>query len=286
MKTPVIVNTIAALREALAPARTRGTRIGLVPTMGALHEGHLALVRETQTRCERVVVSIFVNPAQFAPHEDFDRYPRTLDADVAKLAGTGAADIVFAPSVSEMYPQGFATKLEVGGPSAGLETDFRPHFFGGVATVVSKLLIAAMPDEAIFGEKDYQQLLVIRRMTKDLGLPIEIRGAAIVREADGLAMSSRNAYLNPDERRIAGKLNLVLKDTIAKALGGSTIADAEAYGAKALRAAGFNTVDYVALRDAETLGRIDTLARPARILAAARVGTTRLIDNMAVSAGG
>jgi pantoate--beta-alanine ligase len=221
-----------------------------------------------------------VNPAQFAPHEDFDRYPRTLEADCEKLSGM--ADLVFAPSVREMYPDGDATRIEVGGPSAGLETDFRPHFFSGVATVVAKLLIAAMPDTAIFGEKDYQQLLVIRRLVADLALPIEIAGGAIVRETDGLAMSSRNAYLKPDERRIAGKLNLVLKDVGALVRGGAAVARAEAAGRDALLKAGFNSVDYVAVRDALTLARIDALDRPARVLAAVRIGATRLIDNMAV----
>jgi pantoate--beta-alanine ligase len=280
MKTPVIVRDIAALRTALSPWRRQ--RVGLVPTMGALHEGHLSLVRETENHADRIVVSIFVNPAQFAPHEDFDRYPRALDSDVARLAATKAVDLVFAPSVAEMYPQGFATKLEVGGPSQGLETDFRPHFFGGVATIVSKLLIAALPDVAIFGEKDYQQLLVIRRMTADLGLPIRILGGAIVREPDGLAMSSRNAYLKLEERKVAARLNLVLKESIARLRGGTTVTNAEAFGTKALLDAGFDSVDYVAIRDAETLSPISSLADAARILAAARIGGTRLIDNMAV----
>ncbi len=281
MATLEIVTTIADLRARIGAWRPAGERVGMVPTMGALHEGHLSLVREMDSRTGKVVVSIFVNPAQFAPHEDFDRYPRALEADCAKLAGAGA-DLVFAPGVKEMYPDGFATSLNVGGPAAGLETDFRPHFFGGVATVVSKLLIAAMPDIAIFGEKDYQQLLVIRRMSADLGLPIEILGGAIVREADGLAMSSRNAYLNPQERAVGGKLNLVLKDTIAKARAGARVAEAEAYGKQALLDAGFDSVDYVAIRDAETLASVENLDRPARILAAAKIGATRLIDNMAV----
>ncbi len=249
--------------------------------MGALHEGHLSLVREMKVRAERVVVSIFVNPAQFAPHEDFDRYPRNKADDLAKLATTGA-DLVFAPSVAEMYPQGFATKIEVGGPSAGLETNFRPHFFAGVATVVAKLLIAAQPDIAIFGEKDYQQLLVIKRLTADLGLPIEIIGGAIVREPDGLAMSSRNAYLKPKERKIAGQLNLVLKDVAARVRDGETIPIAEIAGKAALLEAGFNSVDYVAIRDAETLAAINSPSRPARALAAAKIGVTRLIDNLNV----
>ncbi len=282
MTSPPIAETIADLRTRIAGWRNaKSARIGLVPTMGALHEGHLSLVREMKARADHVVVSIFVNPAQFAPHEDFDRYPRNLKDDLAKLATT-RADLVFAPGVAEMYPHGFATRIEVAGPSAGLETDFRPHFFGGVATVVAKLLTAAMPDIAIFGEKDYQQLLVIRRLTVDLGLPIEIIGGAIVREPDGLAMSSRNAYLKPDERRIAGKLNLVLKDLAARARSGETIPSAEAAGKTALLEAGFNSVDYVAIRDAETLEKIETLSRPARILAAAKVGATRLIDNFGV----
>jgi pantoate--beta-alanine ligase len=222
-----------------------------------------------------------VNPAQFAPHEDFDRYPRTLESDAAKLAGV-SLDLIFAPSVAEMYPAGFATKIEVGGPSAGLETDFRPHFFGGVATVVAKLLIAAMPDIAIFGEKDYQQLLVIRRLTADLGLPIEIVGAPIVREPDGLAMSSRNAYLTPDERMVAGRLNIILRDAITRLRHGDPVAVVEQFGKSDLLEAGFNAVDYVAIRDAATLGEIETLDRPARILAAAKIGGTRLIDNIAV----
>jgi pantoate--beta-alanine ligase len=281
MTAPRIVQTISDLRAQVTAWRKAGARIGLVPTMGALHEGHLSLVRETQTRCDKVIASIFVNPTQFAPHEDFDRYPRTLESDAEKLGGVGL-DLIFAPTVAEMYPTGFATRVEVGGPSAGLETDFRPHFFGGVATVVSKLLIAAMPDLAIFGEKDYQQLLVIRRMTTDLGLPIEIAGAAIVREPDGLAMSSRNAYLKPDERKAAGKLNVILRDAIAALHKGAPIAGAEAAAAKAIIEAGFNSVDYVAVRDAATLAKIDTLDHPARILVAAKIGGTRLIDNMAV----
>jgi pantoate--beta-alanine ligase len=282
MKAPDIVTTVAELRTRVAGWRGTGARIGLVPTMGALHAGHLALVRETQSRVEKTVVSIFVNPAQFAPHEDFDRYPRALEDDHARLAGTDAADLIFAPTVAEMYPDGFATKIEVGGPAAGLETDFRPHFFAGVATVVAKLLIAAMPDVAIFGEKDYQQLLVVRRIVRDLALPVDIVGAAIVREADGLAMSSRNAYLKPDERRIAGRLNVILKDGAASVRTSDAIASTEAAASAALLKAGFASVDYVAIRDAATLAPLARYTGNARILAAARVGATRLIDNMAV----
>ena len=249
--------------------------------MGALHDGHISLVRETQKRCGRTVASIFVNPAQFAPHEDFDRYPRTLQSDADKLSNVGV-DLIFAPTVAEMYPQGFATRVEVGGPSAGLETDFRPHFFAGVATVVAKLLIAAMPDVATFGEKDYQQLLVIRRLTADLALPVEIVGAPIVREADGLAMSSRNAYLNPEQRKIAGQLNRVLHDVKRNLRYSNGVRRAEDYARDELLKAGFDSVDYVAIRDATTLAPIEYLEGAARILAAAKIGGTRLIDNMAV----
>ena len=282
MKTPGTVSTISALRAQLSRWRGEGARIGLVPTMGALHEGHLSLVRATGKRADRLVVSIFVNPAQFAPHEDFDTYPRDMETDSARLAAEGAVDLIFAPSAAEMYPDGFATALTVGGPALGLETDFRPHFFGGVATIVAKLLIAVMPDIAMFGQKDYQQLLVIRRMAADLGLPVEIAGGPIIREADGLALSSRNAYLDARERGIAGQLNLVLRAAIARLHKGDAIGDVEAAAAAALREAGFDTVDYVAVRDAETPAMIADLSRPARILAAAKIGKTRLIDNMAV----
>ena len=256
MKTPEIVASIAELRGRIAAWRAAGQRIGLVPTMGALHPGHLSLVDAVRSRADKAVVSIFVNPTQFAPHEDFDRYPRNLESDAKKL--DGRADLIFAPTVKEMYPEGFATRIEVGGPSEGLETEFRPHFFGGVATVVAKLLIAAMPDVAVFGEKDWQQLQVIRRLVTDLALPIEILGAPILREADGLAMSSRNAYLKPRERAIAGKMNVILR-------GAKDVEQAT----RALLEAGFDSVDYVAIRDG-------------RILAAARIGGTRLIDNMAI----
>src|SRR5690242_6118989 len=251
---PEIVSAVAELRARLAAARAAGARLGLVPTMGALHEGHLSLVRQTKARCGVTVVSIFVNPAQFGPNEDFARYPRTFESDCAKLAGL--ADVVFAPSAAEMYPEGFATRIEVGGPALGLESDFRPHFFSGVATVVAKLLIAVMPDEAIFGEKDYQQLLVIRQMVRDLRLPIKILGGAIIREVDGLAMSSRNAYLSPEERKIAGQLNIVLREVAKRLRQGAPIASLESIGRDALLSHGFKSVDYVAIRDAETLAPI------------------------------
>lgn len=275
--TLTVVHTIADLRAALAPLRASGA--AMVPTMGALHDGHLSLVAAAPK--PNVVVSIFVNPTQFAPHEDFDAYPRDLSGDIAKLETVGAP-IIFAPNAREMYPDGFATTITVGGPSVGLETDFRPHFFAGVATVVAKLLLAAMPDVAVFGQKDYQQLLVVKRLVMDLGLPTEILGAPIARETDGLALSSRNAYLTPAERAIAAHLNQVLKRLTARVREGGELRDAEAIAAAQLKAAGFDIVDYVAIRDAQTLNEVEDLSRPARVLAAAKIGRTRLIDNMAI----
>ena len=279
---PAIATTIDELRARIATLREGGARLGFVPTMGALHEGHVSLVHETRNHADRVIVSIFVNPTQFAPHEDFDRYPRTLESDAEKLFAAGGTDLIFAPAVGEMYPDGFATRIEVGGPSQGLESDIRPHFFYGVATVVAKLLLAVMPDVATFGEKDYQQLLVVRRLAADLGLATEILGAPIIRESDGLAMSSRNAYLSAFERQVAGQLNLVLKQVHGMLRGGAAIAAAEEAGKRALLEAGFGSVDYVAVRDATSLAGLAVLDRPARVLAAATVGKTRLIDNMAV----
>jgi len=273
-----IVSTVAGLRAALAGRRSAGG-VAMVPTLGALHAGHLSLVSDARKRADTVVVSIFVNPTQFAPNEDFAAYPRTMKADLEKLEGH--ADIVFTPAVEEIYPQGHATSISVGGPSAGLETDFRPHFFTGVATVVARLLIAALPDIAMFGEKDYQQLLVVKRLVRDLGLPVTIVGSPTLREADGLAMSSRNAYLSPEERVIAGRLNAILKEAASQARKGDLRA-AEADAIEALWKAGFSHVDYVAIRDAETLDHIAALERPARILAAVKIGRTRLIDNMAL----
>jgi pantoate--beta-alanine ligase len=274
------VTTVTALRAALETRRSGS--IGMVPTMGALHHGHLSLVKEARKDAETVLVSIFVNPTQFAPTEDFGAYPRTLDQDLAKLSGQ--ADIVFMPSAKEMYPDGFATSITVGGPALGLESDFRPHFFGGVATVVARLLIAAEPDLAVFGEKDYQQLLVVKQLVRDLALPVEIMAAPTLREADGLAMSSRNAYLSAEERQVAGQLNLVLKQAVAAARGSGDLRAVEGAAVEALWKAGFSQVDYVAIRDAATLGHITNLERPARILAAAKIGKTRLIDNMSVAA--
>ena len=276
-----IVRTVTELRAAVARARKASAGVGLVPTMGALHEGHLSLVRAAKARCGFAVATLFVNPRQFAPNEDFERYPRDEGGDAALLAGAGC-DLLFAPERAAMYPPGFSTSVAVADVSAPLEGEMRPHFFGGVATVVAKLLLQAGPDAAFFGEKDYQQLLVIKRMVRDLDIPAEIVGCPTVREHDGLAMSSRNAYLKADERRIAARLNMVLHETIKAVRAGESIAHAEADAARHLLAAGFASVDYVALRDTETLATLTDLTRPARILAAAWLGKTRLIDNMAV----
>jgi pantoate--beta-alanine ligase len=278
---PTVARTVKAVRAALDPLRRRGQRIALVPTMGALHEGHLALVRAARRRADRVVVSIFVNPAQFGPKEDFSRYPRTWKADLAKLAAE-KIDLVFAPSTTEMYPDGFSTRIVLGGPARGLETDFRPHFFAGVATVVAKLLIAVMPDFAIFGEKDFQQLLVVKRMTADLDLPTRIVGVPTVREKDGLALSSRNAYLSDAERAAAPTLYRVLQVTAASIRNGAPIGPTLARGRKSIGAAGFK-LDYLEARHAATFAPVTSRKDgPIRLLVAARIGGTRLIDNLGV----
>ena len=280
--TPLpIVRTVSALRDALKPWRAAGERIGLVPTMGALHEGHISLTRLLRARgCARVVATIFVNPAQFAPHEDLARYPRDEAGDAALLAAAGV-DLLFAPDVGQIYPPGFSTKVAVEGVSAPLEGEARPHFFGGVATVVAKLLIQAMPDEAAFGEKDYQQLQVIRRMARDLDLPVTIVPGPTVRETDGLAMSSRNKYLTPEARAQASALPRALEACVAAAKGGASLAEAEAQAQAALTAAGFAPIDYITFRDAETLGPPEP-GRPVRLFVAAWLGAVRLIDNWAV----
>ncbi len=276
-----IARDVAGLRAQIAAWRAQGQRVGLVPTMGALHEGHLSLVRAAKEKCDRAVATLFVNPKQFAPHEDFERYPRDEAGDGAMLASAGC-DLLYAPERAAMYPEGFSTSVIVSTVSTPLEGEFRPHFFGGVATVVTKLLLQALPDAAFFGEKDYQQLQVIKRMARDLDIPVAIEGCATVRESDGLAMSSRNAYLSADERRIAARLNHIMHDAIKAVRAGEPVAAAEAEAARHIIAAGFTSVDYLAIRDAETLAPISDLARPARVLAAAWLGKTRLIDNMAL----
>jgi len=282
MQLPEIVRSVDELRERVGAWRSGGDRVGLVPTMGALHEGHLSLVRLANERTERAVVSIFVNPTQFAPTEDLSAYPRDEAGDVAKLAGL--ADLVYAPGPEEMYPEDFSTEIAVGGVSEPLEGSFRPTHFAGVATVVAKLLLQTGPTLAIFGEKDYQQLLVIRRMVRDLDIPVEILGGPIAREPDGLALSSRNAYLSDEERVVAGMLNRILSDTAEKVAEGAPIRTTCAHGVDALKAAGFDKVDYLEVRHADTLSefRSGKAGRPSRALVAAKIGRTRLIDNMPV----
>jgi pantoate--beta-alanine ligase len=280
-RRPVIVRTVADLRARISAWRQAGETVAMVPTMGALHAGHLSLVEEGFRRADHVVVSIFVNPTQFAPHEDFQTYPRTEVSDVEKLTGLGT-DLVFAPNALEMYPLGSVTRVEVAGPALGLETDFRPHFFAGVATVVAKLLIACAPDVAIFGEKDYQQLAVVRQMVRDLMIPVEIVGGATVRESDGLAMSSRNAYLSPEERAVAPRLAEEMRKIAATVRAGGDAAAALAAAKEALLAAGFRQVDYLEIRNAVTLALPSEPGEPLRLLAALWLGKTRLIDNIAV----
>jgi len=273
------VTTIAALRARVADWRREGKRIGMVPTMGALHAGHLALIRAAQEQSDRVVVTLFVNPMQFGPSEDLSTYPRNDAADRRKLV-EAKTDLLFAPTGDEMYPGGFDTKVLVGGPSAGLETDYRPHFFIGVATVVAKLLLAGLPDRAFFGEKDFQQLLVVKQLVRDLNIPTEIVGCPTAREADGLALSSRNVYLSAEERARAPCLYATLRQT-AKGVRADD-PDALAAGRRALEDSGF-VVDYFEARNAETLAPVrDWRAEPLRLLAAAKLGRTRLIDNVAV----
>lgn len=280
-KQPELKRAIAELR-ARARIKGSGGEIALVPTMGALHRGHLSLVRLAQRRARRVVVSIFVNPAQFAPHEDFRSYPRTFAADLAALAALNV-DLVWAPAAATMYPDGFATRIVPEGPAqAGLEDAFRPHFFVGVATVVTKLLVQCVPDIAIFGEKDYQQLLVIKRLARDLDLSMRILGAPIVREPDGLALSSRNVYLVPRERAAAPTLYRVLKECAAAIAAGEPIAGVLDTGRATIRDAGF-ALDYLEARHAGTLAPIGAKHEgPIRLLVAARIGKTRLIDNVGV----
>lgn len=280
--TPIPISaTVADLRLRVRTWRSEGRRIGLVPTMGALHEGHISLVRLALETCDRVVTSIFVNPTQFAPNEDFSTYPRTFDDDVAQLARANC-HLVWAPTAGEMYPTGFATRVVPGGASEGLETDFRPHFFGGVATVCTKLFQQVTPDIAVFGEKDYQQLAVIRQIVRDLDMPLAIVGAETVREADGLAMSSRNRYLSADERRTAPLIHRVISGVAAHILEGGNADEACAEAAQRLTAGGFGKIDYVAVRDAATLGAYDPAKGAGRVLAAAWLGKTRLIDNIAI----
>ncbi|MBA4803110.1 MAG: pantoate--beta-alanine ligase [Brevundimonas sp.] len=277
-----VARTIADLRETVTGWRRQGFTVGFVPTMGALHEGHLSLVRAAVERTDRVVASVFVNPAQFAAHEDLGAYPRQEERDTELLAGAGC-HLMYAPGVEEMYPAGSTTRIDVGGPAEGLEGAFRPQMFGGVALVVAKLFNQVQPDVAVFGEKDWQQLMVVRRLVRDLDIPVEIVGLPTARDGHGLALSSRNAYLSAAELETARRLNGVLAEAGARAAAGEAVEAIEAAAVDALLAAGFDSVDYVAVRRAEDLSAFSrTVDAPARVLAAARIGRTRLIDNMAV----
>jgi pantoate--beta-alanine ligase len=281
-RNPMVARTVPALRRALEGLRARKASVALVPTMGALHDGHVSLVRLAKKRAGKVVVSIFVNPTQFAPTEDFGSYPRTWKADVAKLSDE-RVELIWHPDVKTMYPENFSTRIAPEGPATvGLEDRFRPHFFGGVATVVGKLFTQVRPDVAIFGEKDFQQLRVVTQMAHDLDLGVKVIGSKTVRERDGLAMSSRNVYLSAEERRIAPTLHKAMKESAARIRAGEDVAAAVAAGAETIRSVGF-ALDYLEARHAETLVPIASLREgPIRMLVAARLGTTRLIDNIAV----
>ena len=279
---PLIVRTMKALDRATDSYRDAGETLALVPTMGALHAGHISLVRRARRRADRVAVSIFVNPAQFAPTEDFGSYPRTFGTDLAALRAE-RVDLVWTPTRELMYPEGFATSVSVKGPATvDLEDRFRPQFLGGVATVVAKLFAQCRPDFALFGEKDYQQLKTVARMAADLDLKVKVIGIPTVREKDGLALSSRNVYLSADERAVAPTLYRTLRDSAARIAAREPVVRVTSEGWHAIEAAGF-AVDYFEARHAETLRRVETLADgPLRLLVAARLGKTRLIDNIAV----
>lgn len=281
-RNPMVVRTVPALRRALEGLRARKATVALVPTMGALHDGHVSLVRLARRRAAKVVVSIFVNPTQFAPTEDFGSYPRTWKADVAKLAAEDV-ELIWHPDVKNMYPEGFATRIVPEGPAvAGLEDRFRPHFFGGVATVVGKLFTQVRPDVAIFGEKDFQQLRVVTQMARDLDLGVKVIGSRTVRERDGLAMSSRNVYLAPEERQVATTLYKAMKEAAGRIKAGGDIEAAMTAGRAMIEGAGF-VLDYLEVRHAETLEPVTSPKDgPMRMLVAAKLGKTRLIDNIAV----
>ena len=281
-RSPMVVRTVPALRHAVDGLRARKATTALVPTMGALHDGHVSLVRLAKRRAQKVIVSIFVNPTQFAPSEDFGSYPRTWKADLEKLAAE-KVDLIWNPDVKAMYPDGFATRILTEGPAtAGLEDRIRPHFFGGVSTVVGKLFTQCRPDFAVFGEKDFQQLRVVTRMARDLDLGVKVIGSKTARERDGLAMSSRNVYLSPDQRRIAPELYRAMKESARRLRAGDDIKAAMAGGAEQITKAGF-IPDYFEARHADSLAPIASVKDgPVRILVAARLGKTRLIDNLGV----
>lgn len=281
-KTPKVARNLAALDRLLDPVRRKRQPLALVPTMGALHAGHLELVRQAKRRAKYVVVSIFVNPTQFAPHEDFGTYPRTFKTDLAALTELGV-NAIWAPTAAAMYPEGFATRLAPEGAAlAGLEDRFRPHFFGGVATVVAKLFAQCRPRYAMFGQKDYQQLRVVTQLAKDLNLGVTVVGIPTIREKDGLALSSRNVYLSPEERRAAPTLQRVLRQSAKRIKAGDALAPVLAAGRGEIMQAGF-ALDYFEARHAENLAPIASKGEgPIRLLVAAKIGKTRLIDNLGV----
>ena len=276
------VREAVALRQRIAAWQAAGERVGLVPTMGGIHDGHLALVHAAREGCDRVAATLFVNPKQFGPSEDFANYPRDEARDARLLAEVGA-ELLFAPGMEEMYPEGFATRVSVAGVTEGLCGVHRPGFFDGVATAVCKLFMQALPDAAYFGEKDYQQLQMVRRMVTDLAIPVDIVPVATVRHADGLALSSRNDYLTASERRNAPTLYRVLSAIATSLEGGEgNAADLTVWGLGELEGAGFGPIDYLEVRDADTLQPVGILTQPARVLAAAWLGKARLIDNVPV----
>ena len=276
-----IIRELADLPDAIGRVRGDGATLALVPTMGALHAGHMALIAEARRQADRVAATIFVNPLQFGAGEDLDRYPRQEEADAAMLREAGC-DLLWLPTAAQLYPAGFATKVSVSGVSERWDGAARPGHFDGVATVVAKLLLAVLPDVALFGEKDFQQLAVIRRMVADLGMPVDILGVPTVRDEDGLALSSRNAYLSADDRRRALALPRALAEARTAVLAGQPVGALLGRAEQALRGAGFAKVDYVALVDAVTLEPLDAPAGEMRLIAAATIGGTRLIDNLAV----
>ena len=277
-----VVRTVTALRQIVKEWKTSGHRVGLVPTMGALHHGHLSLIDEIAEACDKIIVSIFVNPTQFGAHEDLSKYPRQELEDRKKLKST-KTDLVFAPEVDEMYPDGFETVVSVPKLGRDYEGVHRPGHFEGVATVVSKLIIQSYADTAIFGEKDYQQLAVIKKFVKDLDIPCEILGGTLIRESDGLAASSRNVYLSSEDRKTAGSFNKILKKLIKDAEEGGNLRALEKAATESLLDAGFTKVDYVAIVNKDTLVPIDTVNGEARVISVARFGNTRLLDNMAIN---
>ncbi|MFC6496778.1 pantoate--beta-alanine ligase [Gemmobacter lanyuensis] len=276
-----ILRTVAELRTRVRGWKSDGRQVGVVPTMGALHEGHLSLVRAAKRGCDRVIVTIFVNPKQFNNPDDLQKYPRTEDSDAALLAAEGV-DVIFAPGPDEVYPEGFATQVAVSGVSEPLEGTMRPGHFEGVATVVAKLFGMTQADRAYFGQKDWQQLQVVKRLVADLNIPIEIVGAETVREHDGLAMSSRNLRLDPLSRAQAPALYRIMTRVAGQLRDGAPVDQTLAQGREDLLQAGFSAVEYLELRAASTLAPIATLDAPARLLAAATIGDVRLIDNIPV----